>query len=215
MKKIIILLIILIVLFLLWMLWGWLSVRGIEQPRYALVTRNGIYEIRDYDPLILATATISGTRDEATNEGFRIIADYIFGNNVVREPIAMTTPVTSKNSEPIAMTSPVTSKEEEKNNLYTIAFVMPSKYTMETLPKPLNSAVKIEEMAKKTYAVLTFSGYVWDKKVESKKRELLTALEKDGVKTADSYILSQYNPPWTPWFMRRNEIWMELKDLKS
>lgn len=208
-KLFMILAIVLVVLFGLWMLWGWLSVRNIEQPTYTVISTNDIYEVREYEPQLIAKVTVSGTMDSATNDGFRLIADYIFGNNTTQEAVAMTAPVTVQNSEPIAMTVPVTSTEGS-DGTYTIAFVMPSKYTLETLPKPVNPQVVIEEVPSKTYAVLTFSGYTAEKKVNEKESALFEALQADDIQNSGSATLSQYNPPWTPWFMRRNEIWVEL-----
>lgn len=203
-------LIILLSLFTLWILWGWLSVRNIEEPKYSIIENTELYEIRKYEPQIIAKTTAEGTRDEATNEGFRRIADYIFGNNTINEPIAMTTPVTSQGSEKIAMTTPVTSSQAAEGS-FTIAFVMPSKYTMETLPMPVSNYVKIEEVPGKTYAVSRFSGYVSDTKIQGEVAKLIGALKADELNFNESYTLSQYNPPWTPWFMRRNEIWMEIE----
>lgn len=204
-----ILAIVLVVLMGLWVLWGWLSVRNIEQPAYKVLSTNDIYEVREYEPQIIAKTTVTGTMDSATNDGFRLIADYIFGNNTTQEAVAMTAPVTVQNSEPIAMTVPVTSTESS-DGAYTIAFVMPSKYTLETLPKPVNSQVVIEEVPSKTYAVLTFSGYATEKNVAEKEKTLFDALKEEDVQNKGTATLSQYNPPWTPWFMRRNEIWVEL-----
>lgn len=198
------------VLFGLWILWSWVSVRNIEKPTYTVIESNDVYEVRAYEPMLIAKATVEGTRDEATNEGFRLIADFIFGNNTVNEGIAMTVPVSSKESEPIAMTAPVTSAETEAG-VYTIAFVMPSKYTLETLPKPNNSQVEIEEVSSKNYAVISFSGYAREAQVEEMKTKLFEALEQADLSFDESYTLSQYTPPWSPWFMRHNEIWVELK----
>ena len=200
---------VLALLFLAWILWGWLSVRNVEEPAYEVLSANDLYEVRKYAPVIIAKTTVEGEREAATNEGFRRIADYIFGNNTTSDSIAMTTPVTSQGSEKIAMTTPVTSLENESGT-QTIAFVMPSKYTLETLPKPVTDFVVIEEVPEKVYAVLRFSGWVSDEKVQKKKSELIEALEADDMTFNDAYTLSQYNPPWTPWFMRRNEIWIEV-----
>lgn len=206
-----VLLILLVVLFGLWMLWGWLSVRNVEEPNYSVVSTNDTYELREYDPVLIAKTTVEGTMEEATNEGFRRIADYIFGNNTKSEGIAMTAPVTVEDQgEPIAMTVPVTSTASEAGS-YTIAFVMPSKYSLENIPKPNNSNVVLEEVPSRTIAVLTFSGYVTEAKTNENKARLLEALTLNGLTNDGTYTLSQYNPPWTPWFMRRNEIWIEVE----
>jgi hypothetical protein len=201
--------IIIIILFSLWILWGWFSIRSIEQPKFNVIKSEENYEVREYEEQIIAKTSVKGERKEATNEGFRLIANYIFGNNTVNESIAMTSPVISQDSEAIAMTSPVTSTEETEGT-YTISFIMPSKYTIENIPKPINKDVVLEELAKKTYAVLSFSGYTPEKKVNEKIKDLEEALENDELSISKQAILSQYNPPWTPWFMRRNEIWIEL-----
>ena len=205
-----ILTIVLVVLFILWILSGWISTRGVEEPKYEVISTHDEYEVREYEPVIIAKTIVTGTREEATNEGFRRIADYIFGNNIVSESISMTAPVTAQNSEPIAMTTPVTSLES-KSGEHTIAFIMPSEYTMGTLPKPVKDNVLIEEVSEKKYAVIKFSGFMSDKKEQSNKQELISALESDGVDFKLQHTLSQYDPPWTPWFMRRNEIWVEVE----
>lgn len=210
-----ILLIVLVVLFGLWMLWGWLSVRNIEEPSYTVISTNETYELRQYDAYLIAKTTVEGGMNEATNEGFRRIADYIFGNNTKSEGIAMTAPVTVQDQgEPIAMTVPVTSTVSEAGS-YTIAFVMPSKYTLENIPKPNNANVILEEVPSRTIAVLTFSGYVTEKKTDENKNRLFEALTTEGLTNDGTYTLSQYNPPWTPWFMRRNEIWVEISLLPA
>ena len=199
----------LILLFGAWILWGWLSVKNIEQPKYTVTEVYETFEVRHYDSMILASTTVEGTRDESINEAFRLIADYIFGNNTVKESIAMTSPVTTvENSEPIAMTTPVNTVESEGST--TMSFVMPSQYSMETLPQPVNEQVIIEEVPEADYAVLRFSGLTPENRVLAHYQILLQALEEQGLNHAESYTLSQYNPPWTPWFMRRNEIWVQL-----
>lgn len=210
MKTLWIVLGILALLFALWVLWGWLSVRNIEEPKYTVLSETELYEIREYSPQLIAQTTVDGVMDDALNEGFRRIAAYIFGENAVKEPIAMTTPVTSQESEPIAMTVPVQTTEENEKR-YTIAFVMPSKYTLDTLPTPLNAQVLIKELPAKTYAILTFSGYATEKRVAEKTEALKKAVQDAELNVLAEPILSQYNPPWTPWFMRRNEIWIEVK----
>lgn len=211
-------------LFLLWISYGYFSLKGIEEPSYQVLEKVGKAEIREYDSMIIAKVIVEGNRREATNKGFSLLADYIFGNNVSEQDIKMTTPVKSEGSEikmttpviaesvsqEIKMTTPVQSEKEEGK--YVISFVMPAKYTLETLPKPVNSRVLIEEIPKKKYAALKFSGFVWDEKVAKKEAQLLEILREEGVEFEGKVSLSQYNPPLTPWFMRRNEIWVELSE---
>ena len=129
---------------------------NVEQPRYTVVERYDDIEIRSYAPLIAAETEVTGTRETAIREGFRTIADYIFGNNVASREIAMTTPVTQQTSEPIAMTAPV--MQQGDGRTWLIRFVMPSRYTMESLPKPKNAAVQVKEMPENTSQQFVFPG---------------------------------------------------------
>lgn len=210
MKTFWIVLLVLVALFGIWVLWGWLSVRNIEEPKYSVLSETDTYEIREYSPQLIAQTTVDGAMDDALNEGFRRIAAYIFGENSVKESVAMTAPVTTQKNEEIAMTTPVQSTETESGR-YTISFVMPSKYTLDTLPRPLNDQVLIQALPAKTYAVLTFSGYATENRVAKEMETLQNAVQTDELSLLAEPILSQYNPPWTPWFMRRNEIWIEIE----
>ena len=110
----------------------------IEEPAFKLVAKDGAFEVRDYAPMIVAEVEVSGERQQAIGQGFRIIADYIFGKNRARKSIAMTAPVVQQSSEKIAMTAPVT--QEGTGNRWHVRFVMPSGYTMMTLPEPEDDA---------------------------------------------------------------------------
>ncbi len=211
-KTVVVLLLILLGLFLLWCLWGWISVRNIEEPAYTLNEKqySGL-ELRDYPALLLAQTTVNASGDEALNEGFRRIAGYIFGDNTVAEPIAMTTPVTSEQaSAPIAMTTPVVSEASELNSTI-VSFVMPSKYTLETIPKPNNSQVELVTKPARTLVVFRFSGWATVKQVALQTELFKKALQDAGIEFSGEPALAQYNPPWTPPFMRRNELWVEVK----
>lgn len=126
-----------------------------EEPKYILLQKSDSFELREYAPQILAEVTVEGDLDAASNQGFRLIAGYIFGQNQVSEKIAMTVPVAvepndQQKSAKIAMTAPVgiepVKSDQSSGNRWTVSFVMPSEYTLETLPKPLNAKVKIREL---------------------------------------------------------------------
>ena len=187
---------------------------SIEEPKYALVSDSEVYEIREYQPQLVAQTVVSGDQKEASSKGFQILADYIFGNNQSQQEIAMTAPVSQaseskNNSEKIAMTAPVSQQQE--GDRWVVTFTMPAKYTQETLPVPNNPAVDIKLLPADTFAVKSFSGFAREKKVNAEKEALLTALESNGVSTKGSVVLSQYNPPWTPGFMRRNEVMIAIE----
>jgi hypothetical protein len=135
--------------------WGPI-VSNVEQPKYTVVESDGKFEIRDYAPMIVAETDVTGTRQAAIREGFRTIADYIFGNNLTLQKITMTAPVTQQTGEKIAMTAPVTQQGDD--HAWRIRFVMPASYTMETLPEPKNTAVILKEVQGRRVAVIRFSG---------------------------------------------------------
>jgi len=150
-------------------LWGPI-VSNVEQPNYKVAERSGAIEIRDYAPMIVAEAEVSGDRRDAIGKGFRIIADYIFGNNTAAQKVPITAPVTQQGSEKIAMTAPVT--QQGDGNSWTVRFVMPASYTMETLPKPNNPAVMLKEVPAKRFAVIRFSGIAGKDSLERHTKEL-------------------------------------------
>jgi hypothetical protein len=153
---------------------------------------------------------VLGTYREAMSSGFRILAGYIFGGNTSKQSIAMTSPVTEQTSESIAMTAPV-SEMMLSNNNHVISFVMPSEYKLSTLPTPNDKRIEIVEVKAHTTAVLRYSGYNNADKVEMMKEKLIEFLKRDGVVVAGIPRAAGYNPPWTPPFMNRNEILIDIK----
>ena len=145
-------------------LWGPI-VSNVEQPEYKVFATEKNIQIRDYAPMIVAETQVTGERDKAISEGFRIIADYIFGNNLSSKKVAMTAPVTQQASEKIAMTAPVTQQGE--GNSWQVRFVMPASFTLETLPKPKNPAVQLKEIKGKRFAVMRFSGLAREESSEA------------------------------------------------
>jgi hypothetical protein len=204
-----------------WLLYTWLPVDNIEEPKYTLISQKNGYEIREYRYYILAETTISGAenRDEASRKGFSIIAGYIFGDNIKRDKIPMTVPVNTEkidmtmpvNTEKIEMTMPVNTKEEADSAIYNVSFVMPSKYTLETLPEPNDKRVKLREVPAHKVAVRRFSWTTSESAFKKNEAELLKALSRDGVETVGAVNVARYNTPFTIPFMLRNEIHIEVK----
>jgi hypothetical protein len=185
---------------------------AIEEPKYTLTEESGEFELRAYAPMIVAETMVSGSLGKASNAGFRLIADYIFGNNISRaggnEKISMTAPVTVEpKSEKINMTAPVSA--EKAGEQWRIHFVMPSQYSLETLPTPNNPAVTLREVSASNYAVIRFSGFVGEGKTAEKTAELMEWLENKGIGPIGKPQLARYNPPWTLPFFRRNEVMVE------
>jgi hypothetical protein len=190
------------------------GINDTEQLSYKVIITEKNKEIRSYDSFIKAQISLSGTMTDNRSDSFKILAGYIFGKNVKKSKISMTSPVVTKEgkgeSEEISMTSPVVMKEA--NNESVMFFKMPSKYTLETLPKPEDKRITISEEQSKTYAVITYSGS-WDKVVfESKKKELIAWINaNDSYRAVSVAKYAGYNPPWTlPWF-RKNEVLIEIE----
>jgi hypothetical protein len=182
---------------------------AIEEAKYTVIEKSNEFELRAYSPRILAETLVSGTLDKASTAGFKLIAGYIFGNNIspkgTNEKISMTAPVTIEpKSEKISMTAPVGAKKT--GDQWRIHFVMPSKYTLLTIPKPKNAAVILREVAASNYAVIRFTGFAGEDKAANKTADLLTWLSSKGITPIGKPEIARYNPPWTLPFLRRNEI---------
>jgi hypothetical protein len=180
------------------------QMRRVEEPKYVSVEQAGSFELRDYPAMLVAEATVKGAREPAINQGFRLIADYIFGNNIAAEKVAMTAPVTQQASEPVAMTAPVT--QQAARDAWTVRFIMPAQYTMETLPKPKNAEVTLKQVDGQRVAALRFSGSADDQMLQAKTAELSAEITKRGLSAIEPATYAFYDPPWTLGFLRRNEV---------
>jgi hypothetical protein len=176
-----------------------------EEPKHTVLKKDKEYEIRRYEPYIVAETTVDGLdHDEASNEGFRRLAGYIFGGNTVRQKIDMTAPVTTEMSRKIEMTAPVTS--ERKGGSFRVTFMMPSEFTMESLPVPNDARVTLTEVPARTLAAISFSGRWTDENFQEHAEALRVWISTQGLKVAGDPIIARYNPPFVPSFFRRNEI---------
>ena len=181
---------------------------NVEKPDYKVIQTERNIEIRQYEPMIIAEVEVDGKREDAIREGFRLIADYIFGNNTVKRDIAMTAPVQQQESQKIAMTAPV--QQQSTGRSWQISFVMPSKYSMETLPEPKNDRVRLKEIMTKKFVVIKFSGTNSNENVTEHENQLMNYIESNQIKIIDSPKYAFYNAPWTLPFMRRNEVMIEI-----
>jgi len=188
-------------------LWGPIVSR-VEKPKYQVVEKHDNIEIRDYAPMIVAETEVSGERDKGISEGFRTIAAYIFGNNSSAQKVAMTAPVTQQRGEKIAMTAPVT--QQSDGHVWRVCFVMPSSYTMESLPKPNNPAVKLKEIGGRRFAVIAFSGLAGENNLKRHTEDLNKFLNTQNLKVISAPTYAFYNPPWTLPFLRQNEVMLEI-----
>ncbi|QWD95627.1 heme-binding protein [Polynucleobacter sp. MG-Unter2-18] len=189
-----------------------------EEPKFSIIEKSEPFELRAYAPQLVAEVKVEGDLDAASSQGFRLIAAFIFGQNQVSEKITMTVPVGIETSQStkIAMTVPVgieASKDSVKGvNQWVFSFVMPSEYTMATLPKPINPLVTIRELPAQKRAAITFSGFYNDAKVLEKTKALEEWIKSKQWQAIGSPQFARYNPPWSIPFMRRNEILITVRD---
>lgn len=176
-----------------------------EEPKFSLVLKDGAFELRDYAATVVAEVTVTGTQGEASRHGFSLLAGYIFGGNTAHQKIAMTAPVTKiPKGQTIAMTAPVT--QIQGAGEWLVRFTMPAAYRLEDLPVPRDPAVSLHAQPPARLAVLRFSGLAGEAKVAEATARLLEWVAARGLVVAGPSQVSRYNPPWIPWFLRRNEV---------
>ena len=180
----------------------------VEKPDYKVIQSEQNIEIRHYEPMIIAEVEVEGKREDAIRDGFRLIADYIFGNNKVKLDIAMTSPVQQQESQKIAMTAPV--QQQSTGRSWQISFVMPSRYIMESLPEPNNDRVRLKEILTKKFVVIEFSGTNSNENITEHENKLMNYIAANKLKIIGSFKYAFYNAPWTLPFMRRNEVMIEI-----
>jgi len=183
-----------------------------EQPTYTLERRDEDFELRRYAPRVVAETLVEGDFEDSGNEAFRRLAGYIGGKNRTQASISMTAPVTQEaGSEKIAMTAPVT--QEAEGGSFRFTFVMPAKYTLESLPDPLDERVRLSTEPARLVAAVRYRG-TWSRarylaQLE-RLREWIAAADLSP--TGAPPVWSRYDPPFMPWFLRRNEIWIEVAE---
>lgn len=183
---------------------------AVEEPPFKTVLRDGNFEIRDYPSLIVAEVTVTGNQREASGKGFRLLAGYIFGGNKRRQSIAMTAPVAqAPSSEKIPMTAPVT--QIANAGTWIVRFTMPSSYTLDTLPEPNDPKVQLKRLPAERVAVIRFSGFAREGAVDARTTELDTTAKAHHLRAIGPVSLAQYDPPWTLWFLRRNEVMIAVE----
>ena len=185
---------------------------NVEKPDYKVIQSEQNIEIRQYEPMIIAEVEVDGKREDAIRDGFRLLADYIFGNNTVQQVISMTAPVQQKENQKIAMIAPV--QQQSMGKSWRMSFVMPSKYSMDSLPVPNNNRVRLKEILTKKFVVIEFSGTNSNENVTEHENQLMNYIEANQINIIGSPKYAFYNAPWTLPFLRRNEVMIEIKQLK-
>jgi hypothetical protein len=183
---------------------------AIEEPEFEVVQRHDAVEIRQYSPYVVAEVTVPGPADSAGSRAFPLLAGYIFGKNKGERKMAMTAPVTQAPTPvKMAMTAPVTQAPVAEG--YLVQFVLPKGVTLDTAPEPLDPRVKIREVPAHRVAAVRFSGFWSEDNYQRHLNQLTTGLQAAGLRWKGEPVYSRYDAPWTPWFMRRNEIWLALE----
>ena len=188
-----------------------LTSMAVEEPDHEIVQRLDGVEIRRYAPYVVAEVLIDSAADQAGNEAFPILAGYIFGKNRGTRKLEMTAPVTQTPAPvKLEMTAPVT--QTPVTGGYIVQFVLPRDVTLETAPEPIDPRIRLREVPGRRVAVIRYSGLWSQANYDEHLAKLETALRSAGLRWTGEPTLSRYDPPFKPWFLRRNEIWLELAD---
>ncbi len=187
------------------LLTGGMNVMATEEAPYKVLQRDDIFELREYAPHILAETIVDGDLEGAGSKAFRRLFRYISGDNRTRDKISMTAPVSQESKgEKIAMTAPV--GQEKTNGKWAVSFMMPTSYTMETLPLPDDPNISLRQVPARTVAAVRYSGFWSEEKYLLNKKKLEAWLRDKKFTAVGEPVWARYNPPFTLWFMRRNEI---------
>lgn len=184
---------------------GTMDAMAIEEAVYNEVIKEGKFEIRDYAPQILAETLVEGDLEQAGNEAFNRLFRYISGDNRSRRKVEMTAPVSQEpKGEKIKMTAPL--GQERVQEKWAVSFMMPASYTLETLPEPVDRRINLRQVPARRMAVVRYSGFWSEKNYLRYKMELESWIRDRGITIIGAPVWARYNPPFTPWFLRRNEI---------
>ena len=182
---------------------------AVEEASYVLISKDKAFEIREYTPHVVAETLVEGNMQNVSNKAFMKLFRYISGSNVSRSNVAMTAPVSQQvTGEKIPMTAPV--GQQRVAEKWLISFMMPKSYSLTTLPQPQDSSITLRQVPAQRMAVLRYSG-MWSEKSDlSHERELTAWMGKMGLTATANTIWARYNPPFTPWFLRRNEVMIPI-----
>ena len=203
-----------IILLMVIFIFGVKPVMAIEEAKYNVLKKDGRFEIRDYEPHILAEIIVAGDIEQAGNKAFNRLFRYISGDNRSRDTIAMTAPVSQESrGEKIQMTAPVSLQPAQGR--WAVSFMMPASYTLETLPVPEDPGIIVRQVPARRMAAVRYSGFWSRKNYLRYKNELEGWIHKEGLTISGDPIWARYNPPFTLWFLRRNEILIPVTSISD
>jgi len=184
---------------------GAIDTMAIEEAKYKVLEKDNGFEIRDYAPHILAETIVEGDLEGAGNKAFDRLFRYISGDNRSRKKVAMTAPVSQQPmGENIKMTAPVGQRRVQEK--WAVSFMMPASYTIKTLPEPEDQNISLRQVPARRMASVRYSGFWSEERYFKYKSELELWIKEKGLTIVGDPIWARYNPPFTPWFLRRNEI---------
>jgi hypothetical protein len=190
-------------------IFGAMDAMAIEEAAYTVLKKDNRFEIRDYSPHILAETVMEGDLEDAGNKAFKRLFRYISGDNRSHDKVAMTAPVSQEPiGKKIQMTAPVGQRSVQDR--WAVSFMMPASYTLENLPEPLDSKVTLRQVPARRMAAIRYSGFWSEKNYLRYKLALESWIHERGLTVVGDPIWARYNPPFTPWFLRRNEILIPL-----
>jgi hypothetical protein len=183
-----------------------------EQQPYEVLERGDGYELRRYPPHVVAEVELDGSFEGVGNRAFRPLFEYITGRNRARRSVAMTAPVVQEvaTSQKVAMTAPVVQSEEAPGR-FAVAFVLPAAMTVDTAPVPTDPDVRVREVPERLAAVARYSGRWSRSSYDEHHARLLEALAPAGWVPVGPPRFARFNPPFTPWFLRRNEVVQDVR----
>lgn len=185
------------------------QVMAIEEAKYSVVLQEGKFEVRDYEPYLLAEVEVDGEFEEAGSKAFRSLFKYISGSNQPRIDIAMTAPVSqTSRGEEISMTAPVS--QTSSAGKYIVSFMMPAEYTLQTIPQPKDPAVSIRQVKAHRMVVVSYSGLWSESNYKQNKQSLDAWVATRELKVVGEPVWARYNAPFSLWFTRRNEIMIPI-----
>lgn len=187
-----------------------MGIQAEENPAYKTTFEQDNFEIREYEPVLIARTQVQGNYKAAGDAAFKRLADYLFGNNTTQTKMDMTEPVMQEQKgEKMAMTAPV--MQQQTGEGWEMQFVIPSKFTLESVPKPVNPEVNLEQLPARKVAVLVYRGRLIEKHIDAKAAELRQWVEQQGKQSKGEPQSAAYDPPWTIPMFRHNEIWIDLE----
>lgn len=182
---------------------------AIEEPAYEVVQQMGDVEVRQYPAYVVAEVVMAGSAEDSGNQAFRVLAGYIFGKNQGEKKLAMTAPVTQTPAPAkLNMTAPV--MQTAVGSEFLLGFVLPKGTTVDSAPVPLDPRIVVREEPAKRVAVIRYSGFWSEANYSTHLERLENVLREKGIEWSGTPVYARYNPPFVPWFLRRNEIWLPL-----